>query len=324
MPGVHVRAVLLDRFGHAPIPGEVPAPRPGRGQVLVRQAFSSINAGDGLMAAGRPYVFRPIYRAMLRPPVLGRDVAGVVEALGPGVSDIDVGDRVVGEAGQAWAERVVLPVGALARVPAGVGLREAAILPVAGVTALQGLRAGGLRAGQRVLVVGASGGVGHLAVQLAAATGATVTGVCSATKAARVRELGATHIIDHRTERFTEARGAWDLVLDLAGAEPLHACLATLREGGTFVSSSGIDGGAWLGPLPRMAWTALRGLVDRRIVVLTTKPDPDDLAELLGWLADGRLVPWIGDEVGLDEVPGALSRQRHGAVRGRTAVRIEG
>jgi len=286
-----MQGIVCEQFNQAPAIRDLERPTPGRGQVLVRQAASSVGAGDRLMAAGQPWAFRPVFAAILRPPVLGRDVAGVVEALGEGVEGVAVGDTVIGEAGQAWAEWVLLDHGALAPVPAGVDLLGAAVLPVSGVTALQGLRAGGVREGSRVLVVGASGAVGHLAVQIAAHLGAHTTGVCSAANEAFVRSLGADDVIAYDRERFTDHEGAWDCVFDLAGTEALGACLQTLRPDGRLVSSAGTDGGPWLGPLPRILWTAARSLFDRRIAVLTTSSAPDDLATLLDWVDAGVLRP---------------------------------
>ena len=319
-----MRAVVWDGFGVPPVVKAIPDPVAGPGQVLVRQAFSSVTAGDALMAAGRPYAFRPVFRAMLRPPVLGREVAGTVVSVGDGVTAASVGDRVVGEAGQAWAELVSVPAGDLAVVPDDVPLSLAATLPVSAITALQGLRAGGLREGARVLVVGASGGVGHFAVQLAAAAGATVTGVCSGTKADEVRALGAERVIDYRRERFTDVGERYDLLFDLAGTEPVGACLGVLADDGRFVSSSGTNGGPWLGPLPRLLTVALRSLVDRRLTVLGTSPDPDDLRTLVGHVQRGELRPWVGQQRDLDEAPEAVAAQVAGEVRGKTVLAIGG
>lgn len=319
-----MRGVVCVQFGAEPVVQRLEAPHPGEGQVLVRQAWSGIGAGDALMAAGRPWLFRPIFRAMMGPSrVLGRDVAGVVEAVGEGVGSVAVGDRVVGEAACAWAERVVVAESALALVPEGVSLRDAGTLPVSALTALQGLRAGGIRSGARVLVVGASGGVGHFAVQIAAVLGARVTGVCSGSKAEIVRELGAERTIDHRSGSFTEEHGAFDLVLDLAGHEPLGACLRTLAAGGVYVSSAGSNGGRWLGSLPRLLQAAVWGWFDRRVKVLTTAATPEDFRTLLGWVEQGRVRPRIEEEVAPGEVGVALERMRAGVGAGKRVIRFD-
>ncbi len=302
-----MQAIVCERFGQAPVIRSMPDPVPGRGQVRVRQHFSSINAGDELMNAGRPIAFRPVFAAMLRPPILGRDVAGVIDAVGPGVEGLQVGDRVMGEAGGAWAEKVLLGVDALAVVPDGVQLRDAAALPVSGLTALQGLAE--VRQGSEVLVVGASGNVGHLAVQIAADRGARVTGVCSARNVEFVRSLGAASVLDYETTDFTDRTDAWDVVFDLAGTASIGACVARLRPGGTYVSSAGSNGGPWLGPLPRLLAAALRSVFDRRVRVLTVTPDPTDLQALLELVREGRLSP-RSEVLPLDEVPQAMAGTR--------------
>lgn len=320
-----MEALVCERFGAAPVVRERDVGEPGRGQVRVRQAYSGVGAGDLLMAAGRPWLFRPVFAALLgRSGVLGREVAGVVEAVGDGVTGISVGDRVIGEVANAWAEQVLVDAGALAVVPEGVSLRDAGGLAVSAITALQGLRAGGVRPGASVLVVGASGAVGHFAVQLAADLGASVTGVCSAAKAESVRALGAERVLDYRKERYTDAIGAYDVVLDLAGDQPLGACLATLAPGGTYVSSAGSNGGWLLGPLPRLLLCAVRGLVDRRVVMLTTSPDPADLKELLTLVEQGRLKPGVTEELAPHDVAPSLSRLGTGSRAGKPLVRFAG
>ncbi|MEZ4317216.1 MAG: NAD(P)-dependent alcohol dehydrogenase [Myxococcota bacterium] len=315
-----MRALVCEVFGARPVVREVDVPAVRPGFVLVRTQHSSVCAGDLLMVNGRPWLFRPVFTAMLgRPAVLGRDMAGVVEAVGDGVEGLSVGDSVIGEAGGAWAEQVLVPADACARVPAGVDLREAGTLPVSGLTALQGIRdAGRVQEGSRVLVVGASGGVGHFAVQIATALGARVTGVCSAAKAERVRELGAVDVIDHTRERFVDRRGAFDAVLDLSGAEPIGACLQTLAPGGVYVSSAGSNGGWLAGPLPRLLAAALRSLVDRSVVVLTTQANRADLTTLVQSLAEGRLRPWIGTDTHLAGLPTVL--EHYGSHQGKIAV----
>lgn len=319
-----MRAVVLDSFGSPLVVQNMPTPTIGHGRIRVRQAYSTLSGGDALMAAGRPWLFRPVFRAMLRPAILGRDVAGVVTEVGPGVSGVQVGDRVVGEAGQAWAEEVVIATGAAALVPESVSLRQASTLAVSGVTALQGLRAAGVRSGSRVLVVGASGGVGHLAVQIASAWGAAVTGVCSGAKAARVREAGAERVVDYRSERFVDLDLAYDAILDLSGRTPLSACIGRLAQGGVYVCAAGSNGGALLGPLPRMLHCGLRSIVDGRVKVLGASVQPDDLSTLLDMVGRGEVEPWIGGEVGPSGVWDALGQLVAGAGIGKTVVKWTG
>ncbi len=301
-----MRALLFDRFGDPPRLGELPDPAPGPGEVRVRQAWSSISAGDRLMGAGRPWLLRPAFWAALRPPVLGRDVAGVVEAVGPGVLGFGPGDRVVGEAGAAWAERVCVPVARLARVPDGVPLRAVGALPVAGCAALQGLRPEGLRDGACVLILGASSAVGAIALQLAAAAGAEAWGACRPSAADRVRGLGAAGVIAPDPRAWGSGppgvKRGWDLILDLHGTAPLGALRAPLSPAGACVSSAGELGGAWLGPLPRFAAFALTGLIDRRMRVLASAATAADLTTLVDAVAAGRLRVPLGATLEPDEV----------------------
>lgn len=314
-------AMCSRRFGVPPTWESVPAAPLRQGEVRVRLVASSVGAGDALMAAGEPWLFRPIFALLMgRERVLGRDVAGIIDEIGPGVTGWKVGDRVIGEAGRAWASWVNVPVDALARVPDGVSLRTAALLPVAGITALQGLRRGEVGPGRRVLIHGASGGVGHLAVGIASLLGAEVTAVCSAAKADAVRELGANEVLDYRTEHFTDRRAAWDVVFDLAGTTGVSAALATLRPGGTYVSSVGRGGGRLLGVLPTLIARGLRGLFDRRLQVLTTSCNTADLAQLLQWTAEGRLRPHEHDALPLQRAPEALARLDAGEVTGRIVL----
>ena len=318
-----MRAIISKTYGESEVASNASIPAPGPKQVRVRQVYSSIGAGDALVAAGRPRLFRPVFSLMLRPPILGRDVAGIVEAVGEGVTSVAVGDRVVGEAGQAWGELVVVGEGALARVPDSVSLRDATTLAVSGITALQGIRkAGEMKAGSRVLVVGASGGVGHLAVQIAATLGATVTGVCSGAKAERVRQAGAVHIIDYAGASYVDVPERFDVVFDLVGDRSISDCLRLLTADGVYVSSAGSNGGSWLGPLPRMLQAALRGLFDRRIRVLAAEARSADFHTLLAMVAEGQLRPWIGEELGLADVPDAVKRQLAGEVSGKTVIRF--
>ncbi|MCB9693802.1 MAG: NAD(P)-dependent alcohol dehydrogenase [Alphaproteobacteria bacterium] len=299
-----MRAITSVAWGRIEM-ADLPEPLPGTGQIRVRQEASGIGAGDVLMAAGRPWIARPAFAAMLRPPILGRDVVGVVDAVGPGVTGFAVGDRVLGEGPHAWAEAVVLDVGCAAHLDPGIPAEVAAALPVSGVTALQALRMAGVRQGSRLVVVGASGGVGHLALQLGVHVGADVTAVCSAAHHDRMRGLGATAALDYRDVHWTD-RGPWDAVLDLAGERPMGACLASLSPDGVYVSSAGTNGGPVLGPLPRLLGVALRGRFDRRATVLAASPRTEDLAIVAEHVRTGVIVPWISRVVAPEDVHEAL------------------
>ena len=320
-----MRAVVCTSFGSPPVLQTVPEVTPGPRQVRIRQLSSAISAGDWLISQGRPWVFRPVFSMMLRPgpPILGLDVSGVIDAVGEEVTGWAPGDRVIGEHAHAWAEHTLADPATLARIPDGVDPLLAGTLPVSGITALQGLRdAGAVQPGERVLINGASGGVGHFAVQIARILGAEVTGVCSAAKAARVRALGAEAVLDYRTEAFTDRKGEWDVIFDLAGSAPVAACLGALRPGGRYVASAGHNGGPLLGPLPRILAVALRGLVDRRVKMHTVSPSAEDLSTLLGWVAAGSLRPHLERVVPLAGAPGGLQALGAGEVTGKIAVQI--
>jgi len=320
-----MNAVVCRTFGAAPVLEAVSVPTPKPGTVRIRTLASAISAGDWLMAHGSPWVIRPVFAGMLRPgpPVLGLDVAGVIEAVGEGVEGWAVGDRVAGELSHAWAEQVVADPKRLARIPEGVSPLVAAALPVSGVAALQGIRdAAAVKPGDKVLVVGASGGVGHLAVQVACALGAAVTGVCSAGKADLVRECGAVEVIDYAVEDFTDRKGTWDAVFDLVGSQPLAACLETLRPGGRYVLGAGRVGGPLLGPLPLILGTAVRGLFDARVKGFAASPSVADLDTLLAWAADGTVAPHLGHVVPLSEAARGLRLVGEGKACGKVALQV--
>jgi NADPH:quinone reductase-like Zn-dependent oxidoreductase len=200
----------------------------------------------------------------------------------------------------------------------------AAMLPVSGITALQGLRdAGAVKPGDRVLVHGASGGVGHLAVQIAKILGAQVTAVCRGAKADAARACGADEVIDYAAEDFVARGPCWDVIFDLVGNFGVSACLGALRPGGRYVSSAGKNGGPVLGALPRMIHVALRSMWDDRLRVLSSHGNRADLDILLGWLAQGRLVPHVGHVLPLERGHEALALLVGGEARGKVALRFD-
>lgn len=324
-----MKAIVQRRYGS---PGEVlefrdvDRPEPRGGEVLVRVHASSVNAGDWFMLVGRPYVLRPMW-GLTRPKhdIPGMDVAGTVEALGPGVTRFSPGDEVYGELRNgAYAEYAVAAEDALAPKPADLGFAEAAAVPVAGVTALQGMRdAGGVRAGHRVLVHGASGGVGTFAVQVAKSLGAHVTGVCSTRNLDLVRSIGADQVVDYTREDFTRGERLYDVILDLVGDRPLAACRRVLRPGGVYVASTGRPGGAALGPLPyiaRVALSSLRG--GPKMKVFAAKPNAADLDALSRLIETGQVTPVIDRTVSLPQAVDALAHLGEGHARGKSVVTV--
>jgi NADPH:quinone reductase-like Zn-dependent oxidoreductase len=305
---------------------QVPRPVMGDDDVLLRVRATSVAAGDGIILLGRPYLVRLAF-GLRRPRVgiVGTDVSGVVEAVGARVTRFKVGDEVYGEAlGRgATAELVAASADRLALKPASLDFAEAAALPVAGCTALQGLRdAGKVQAGQKVLVVGASGGVGCLAVQIAASMGAVVTAVCSAANADWLRGLGAHHVVDYAKTDFTQADERYDVILDMIGDRTIPECRRALTPGGTYISGAG-KGGDWFGPMPRVFGMMLRSIgASHRLVPLAARATAADLDALRLLVDAGTLRPVIDKRFTFDAVPDAYRAQAAGHARGRIVVAV--
>lgn len=319
-----MKAIVRDRYGSADVLryADVPRPTVGPEQVLVRVRACSLNFGDRVALRGEPTVIRLAW-GLRRPrvTVLGRDVAGTVVEVGAKVTRWQPGDQVFGEVNQrGFAEYVAAPADHLARVPAGVSFEQAATLPVAASTALQALRLGGVTAGSRVLVNGASGGVGTFAVQLAADLGAQVTGVCSSRNADLVRSLGADAVVDYTREDFTRGDRSYDVIFDLAGGHGLAALRRVLAPGGVYLSSSGA-GGRVVGPLPHLLKVAVLGAVTRqRLRVVTARRDTGDLDHLAGLIAAGRLSPAIERVRPLSETAEVLRALETDHARGKIVL----
>ncbi|MEU3910192.1 NAD(P)-dependent alcohol dehydrogenase [Streptomyces sp. NPDC029721] len=303
-----MKAIVQDRYGSSDVLEfkELDRPAPRDGEVLVRVRAASVNARDWHVMRGDPYVARLAF-GLTRPrqPIQGTDFAGVVEAVGRGVAGLRPGDEVFGEAGGAFAEYVCAPQDAVGPKPAGLTFEQAAAVPLAGNTALMGLRdLGRLRPGQHVLVNGASGGVGTFAVQIAKALGAEVTGVCSTRNVDLVRSLGADHVVDYRQEDFTRTGLRYDLVLDLVGNRTLADLRRALTPGGAVVLSGGgvSEGGSLFGPMGLIIRGKLMSRLGRgRIHVLTAKPSADNLAALRELVERGALAPAVDRTYPLSE-----------------------
>ncbi|GAA1951079.1 NAD(P)-dependent alcohol dehydrogenase [Nocardioides panacihumi] len=303
---------------------DAPTPTAGNGEVLVRVRAASIDLGTRHLMAGLPLAVR--LGTGLRAPrkhVPGRAFAGVVEAVGEHVTRFSAGDAVFGTASGSLAELTVAREDKLAPKPASLDFAAAAAMPVSAVTALQGLRdIGKIEAGQSVLVIGASGGVGTYAVQLARALGAArVDAVCSGAKADLVRSLGADDVIDYtRSEPGVDGR-RWDLVLDIAGNRPVATLRRLLTPRGTLVFVGGEGGGRWFGGMHRqLGAAALSPLVHHRLAMYVARENGRDLATL-GELADaGRVRSVIDGPYPFDEVARAIARLEAGAARGKVVV----
>lgn len=308
---------------------EVGIPVPRAGEVLVRPRATGLNSGDVRLMHGEPLLVRTAF-GLRRPtqPVRGMDVAATVVALGEGVADLAVGDEVVGElpGGGGLARFAVAPAERLVARPAELDPVRAAALPIAGGTAWQALERAGVSAGDRVLVIGASGGVGTFAVQLAALREAEVWALCGERSRDLVQGLGAAHVFDYHRVQPDSAEvpaASFDAVIDIAGTAPLGALRRLVREGGSVVLVAG-EGGRVLGPIGRIAAASLRSIGSKRpLRPLAAVAKPDVLAELLQLSAAGRLRPVIERTFTFDEARAALGHVDAGHTVGKVVVLAE-
>lgn len=305
---------------------EVPLPRVDRGEVLVQVHTSSVNAMEWHLVNGKPYLLRVAFGLRPRRPTLGADVAGTVVAVGENVTRLAPGDHVFGEIGAgAYAGYAVAPERHLVVKPDTVGFEEAAAVGVAGLTALQGLRdVLGVTRGQKVLINGASGGVGTYAVQIAKWLGAEVTAVCSTRNVTQAAELGADVVIDYEKEDVTRSSGRFEAIFDLVGNHPLRSCRRLTAPGGTYLMVGGPKGD-WAGPLPRLlAAAVVFAFGDARVRSFVATSNFDDLTQLAELMATGRLRSVIEDRIPLTDVGSALETQGRFHARAKTVVNVEG
>ena len=324
-----MKAMTQAAFGSADVLqlSEVPRPSPRAGEVLVRVCAGSPNPWDWHFMRGLPYISR-LAGAGLRKPknsILGSDVAGYVEAVGTRVTQWHPGDAVYGFVGAgAFAEYVAVPEQFLGAKPANLTFEQAATVPLAGMTALQGLRdVGEVRAGQQVLVIGASGGVGTFAVQIAKSFGATVTGVCSTPNLDLVRSLGADHVLDYTSDDITRSDATYDVIFQLAGTTAPGAFRRILTPTGRLVLSSGDSTGRFLGPMNRMIGaTLLSAFVSQTLRPLTTRRSRQDLDQLRDLIENGHVTPVIERTYPLGATADAVRHLETGRVRGKLAISV--
>lgn len=319
-----MRAVVQDGYGGTDVlhSRTVPVPRPGRGEVLVRVQAAAVDRGTWHVMTGLPRVARLVL-GLRRPKnrVAGLDVAGVVEEVGPGVTTPQVGDAVFGIAKGSFAEHAVAAVGKLAAAPASLTPTQAAALGVSGLTAIQALDAARVRAGSTVLVIGASGGVGSLAVAMAVGRGADVTAVCSGSKADAVRRWGAHRVLDRRRDELAADRLRYDAVLDIAGGTPLSRLRRLAAPRGTIVFVGREDGGEWTGGIGAPMRRALRMLLSRqRYVMLLARERAVDLVRIATLADEQGLRPHLHATFALDDVRTAMDALTSGEVVGKIAL----
>jgi NADPH:quinone reductase-like Zn-dependent oxidoreductase len=326
-----MRAVVQDTYGPAGVLQlrEIAKPVPADGEVLVRVHAAGLDRGVWHVMAGLPYLVRFVVPSMgpRRPkvPVRGMDLAGQVEAVGAGVTRFRPGDAVFGwtDTG-SYAEYTSVPEDQLVPMPANLSFEQAAAVPISGLAALQGLRdVGELQAGQRVLVIGAAGGVGSFAVQLAKASGAHVTGVASTAQAELVRAIGADEVIDYTREDVTDGSRRWDLILDTAGHRSLSRLRQALSPAGTLVIVGSEGQGRFMGGFDRqLRAVALSRLVGQRLRMLSSTPRRDDLETLRGLLEAGKVTPLLDRTFPLDQVPEAMAHLLRGGGRGKIVITV--
>jgi len=321
-----MRSVVARRYGTPEVVSieDLPVPTPAVDEVLVQVHASSLNALDWHFLTGTPYVIRAV-NGLRRPKriVPGADVAGVIVAVGSDVADRRPGDHVFGETnGGGCASYLVAKASSLVKIPAGVSFEAAGATPVAGLTAVQGLRThGDLQPGEHVLINGAAGGVGTFAVQIAKAMGAEVTAVCSARNVQMVRALGADTVVDYTTSDFVEGGARFDVILDNVGNRTPAECRSMLLPGARFVAVSGPKENRWLGPIPHIVrtWFGLRR-TDASFHQFTAAPDDTDMTYLGELLASGAVTPAVDRVIGLDEVADGLTEIGTGHTRAKIVV----
>ena len=319
-----MKAFVRDRYGSPDILRleEVERPDATDDAVLVRLRATSINAHDWHMLSGKPYIAR-IGEGLRTPKssILGIDVAGVVESVGVSVTDLKPGDEVFGPRSGAFAEYVVSRN--MIPMPTGSTFEQAAAVPVAGQTALQGLRdKGGIQAGQRVLIIGAGGGVGTFAVQIAKALGADVTGVTSTRNVEMVGSIGAGRVIDYTREDFTRAGQRFDLILDIGGTRSLSAMRRVLTPEGTIVMVAP-QPGQWIGPIARIVGAVVTSRVSRQKVrPFLSSVSKDDLLVLKELIEAGKVTPVIERTYPFEEIPEAIRHVEAGHARGKVVITL--
>lgn len=331
--GGTMRAIVQDRFGDSDVLElrELPRPVPGEGEVLVHVHAAGVDRGTWHVMAGLPLIARPMF-GLRRPrnPTPGRDIAGVVEAVGPGVTGsadasagVAVGDEVYGTADGAYAEWVVATPGRLAAKPANLTFEQAAAVPVSALTALQAVRdQAEVRPGQSVLIVGASGGVGSFAVQIAKAFGAEVTGVASTAKLDLIRALGADHVIDYTVEELP-TDGRYDAIIDIGGHRSLRSLRRALAPKGTLVIVGSETGDRFTGGIGRSIRAALWSpLVGQRLKMFVSPERAVDLDALRELIEAGQVTPSIERTWPLAETAAAVDHVAAGRTRGKVVVTI--
>jgi len=322
-----VKAVVQDRYGDADVLAvrHIEEPVPGDGEVLIRVRAAGVDPGAWHLMTGRPYLVRLGFG--LRAPkikVRGREVAGTVQAVGQGVTQLGAGDDVYGTVEGSFAELACASATRFARKPGGLTFEQAAAVPISGMTALVAVRdRARVKAGQSILVVGAGGGVGSFAVQLAKAMGAHVTGVCSTSKVELVRGIGADEIIDYTREDFADGTRRFDVIVDTAGRRPLPQLRRALAADGVLVIVGGEGGGRWLGGFQRQLGAPFRSIGRKQKLIGLMYRETQDLLLALSELVEaGKVAPVIDLTYPLGEAADAIRYLEQGHVAGKVVLTV--
>ena len=324
-----MKAIVQERFGPPEVLQLVDTnpPEAGAGEVLVRVHAAALNPYDWHIMRGDPLIARLMGDVGLTKPkarVAGVDAAGVVEVAGANVRGLRHGDEVLGFCRGAFAEYALAEADKVVPKPAALTFEQAAAVPMAGTTALRGIRdAGAVRAGQQVLVNGAAGGVGTYAVQIAAALGAEVTGVCSTRNAGLVRSIGAAHVVDYTTQDFTDGRARYDVILDNVGNRPLSRLRRALTPAGTLVLNGGGSPGHVFGPVAGiLRAVVVNALVRERLRMIPHEQKREQLLTLTGLIEAGKLTPVLDRTYPLTGTAEGLRRVEQGHARGKVVITV--
>ena len=323
-----MQAIVQDTYGSADVLrlADVDRPKIADDEVLVRVKAAGVDRGVWHLMAGLPYPIRLAGYGLRTPknPVPGMDLAGVVSAVGAGVTRFQPGDEVFGIGKGTFAEYARAPENKLAPKPANLTFEQAGVVAISGLTALQALRDHAkVQPGQRVLVIGASGGVGTYAVQLAKAYGAHVTGVCSTTKVDLVRSIGADQVIDYTRDDFADSDNRYDVIIDIGGNSPLSRLREALTADGTLVVVGGETGGRWLGGYDRqLRAPVLSRFVSQKLATFVSSENLPDLLVLKELIEGGKVTPVIDRTYPLSEAPKAIRYMEEGHARGKVVIRV--
>lgn len=323
-----MKAIVHERYGppaqvlHL---RQVDEPTAADDEILVEVHAAGVAKGDWLITTGLPYLARPSY-GLTRPKhrVAGLEVSGRVRSVGANVSHFDSGDAVFGWCHGAFAEHVAVPAGHLALKPANVTHAQAAAAPISGLAALQAVRdRGEVAAGQSVLVIGASGGVGSFATQIAKSLGAEVTGVASTPNVEMVRSIGADHVIDYTKDDISSGSRRYDVVIDIAGNRPISLLRRAMTERGTLVIVGGTGGRTTMGFGRTVRAMAASRFIKQRLRSLVSVPNREDLADLAELIESGEVVPVVDQAYSLDAAAEAIGRLGEGRSRGKRVIAVK-